>query len=82
MEFNFLITVMWKGNLASIFLSHPVFVIVKLMVILVHCDGVDFSFETEVEELFLSIKQCCLVNPHLLVPENMMDCTEMNPSCF
>lgn len=40
---------MWKRNLASIFLSHPVFVIDKLMVVLVHCDGVDFRFETEID---------------------------------
>lgn len=77
---------MWKRNLASIFLSHPVFVIDKLMVVLVHCDGVDFRFETEIDQHFWVsssvVGRCFLVNPRLLASENMMDCTEMKPSGF
>lgn len=77
---------MWKGNLASIFLSHPVFIIDKLLVVLVHYNGVDCRSETEIEELSWAscsvVGRCSLVDPCLLASENMMDCTEMKSSGF
>lgn len=46
-EYNFLISLMWKENLASIFLSHPVFIIDKLLVVLVHCAGLYLGLRLE-----------------------------------
>lgn len=75
---------MWKENLPSIFLSHPVFIIDKLLVVLVRGTGLHFRLETEIGKPSWAssgiVGQWCVVNPHLLVSENMMDCTEMKPS--
>lgn len=75
---------MQRDNLGSIFLKHPVFIIDKLLVVLDHCTDVDFRLETETGKLSWApssaVGQCCLVSPHLLASEYMVDCTEMKAS--